>query len=253
MSLTAVMNNGDVVSSPEMMNADRKKKYYFCRNCLCEMRLKISKNRINHFAHMPNASCGLAGESMLHMEAKNYIYNVYKNDKHYRTVEMEHRLWSDERIGDVVLYPENTDILPTVIEIQNSSMTADEIDARFDDWNGAGHAMLWIITDKVIHTERDRDNEKSVPKWVRHLHKIYMGRVYVYSGNNVHVVHLDSVSRYNDYMDYEYFLKATKTVDSRIVDSKNLLQATSKDRQNGGEFMISRFYDKKFWNTRKEA
>lgn len=257
MSLTAVtckdgaIRQMEVVFSPEMTNVDRKKKYYFCRGCFGEMRLRLPKNRINHFAHLPGSSCGLAGESARHMEAKNYIYNVYKQDKRYQRVEMEHRLWNDERIGDVVLYPENHEIPPTVVEIQNSLMGVDEINARFDDWNGTGYSMLWILTDKVIHPEEDHAREKVIPKWVRYLHKIYMGRVYVYSNNRIHVVHLSGVSRYNDYMDYEHFLKATKLVDSRIVTSKTLLQVTSDNLSTGRKLEIARFYDKKFWNNER--
>lgn len=162
---------------------------------------------------------------------------------------MEHRLWNDERIGDVVLYPENHEIPPTVIEIQNSSMSVIELDERFDDWNGTGYSMLWILTEKVIHPEEDHAREKVIPKWVRHLHKIYMGRVYVYSDNNLYVVHLGNVSRYNEYLGYEHNLKATRLIDVRMVKNKNLLQTTSNDRSTGRKFEIARFYDKKFWNT----
>ena len=191
---------------------------------------------------MPNSGCGLAGESMKHMEAKKWFFDLYKNDEKYRTVEIEHRLWNDERIGDVVLYPKNIEIPPTVIEIQNSSISVDEINARFDDWNGAEHSMLWVVTDNVI--DPFSEDEIRAPAWVKLLHQIYMGRVYVYSGDAVHAVHLESVTRYNEWIDAEYYLKSTKDVWSKPIKSYNLFQPNLRKGQTK---LISRFYDKKFW------
>lgn len=193
---------------------------------------------------MPNNRCGLAGESMKHMEAKKWFFDLYKNDGRYRTVEMERRLWNDERIGDVVLYPKNVETMPTVIEIQNSPISVDEIDERFNDWNIAGHHMLWVLTNDVI--DMFVDDEQRIPMWVRHLHLIYMGRVYVYSNNNIYTVHLDKVSRYTD-DGYEYYLKATKIASNKVVSSKNILQTESIDKYTNKRYFISRFYDKRFW------
>lgn len=242
MPLTAIKNDGDVVYSPEMTNANRKKDFYFCRNCHAEMRLRIPKKKITHFAHL-SKGCGLAGESMQHMEAKKWIFDQYRNDKKYRSVEMERRLWNDERIGDVVLYPKNIELHPTVIEIQNSSMSVAELHARFADWNGEDHAMLWIVTRNVI--DPFAEDEVRVPAWVKLLHRLFIGRVYVYHDNNIYAVHLESVTRYNDYTGAEYYLKSTKTVNSRKVRKYDLLQTTT---YKGNNELISRFYDKRFWN-----
>lgn len=242
MSLTARKNNGDVVYSPEMTNDDRKKDFYFCRNCNSEMRLRIPKNKVTHFAHMPNNGCGLSGESMVHMEAKKYFFDMYKNDGKYRSVEMERRLWNDERIGDVVLYPKNVEVQPTVIEIQNSSISIDEIHQRFDDWNGEDHAMLWIVTANVI--DPFAEDEIRVPAWVKLLHRVYMGRVYVYHDSNIYAVHFESVDRYNEWTGSEYYLKNTKTIMSKIIEGHNVFQTHP---WKGYAKSISRFYDKKFW------
>jgi len=240
MPLTATMKNGEIVYSPEMTNADRKKETYFCRNCNAEMRLRIPKKKITHFAHL-SKGCGLAGESIQHMEAKKWVFDQYQDNKKYRSVEMERRLWNDERIGDVVLYPENIELYPTVIEIQNSSMSVEELNARVKDWNGEDHAMLWIVTKNVL--DPFTEDEIRVPAWVKLLHRLYIGRVYVYHDNNIYAVHLDGVTRYNDYTGNDYYLKSTKTVCSRKVKKYDLLQTTPYK----GDELISRFYDKKFW------
>jgi competence CoiA-like predicted nuclease len=242
MSLTAMTKDEDVIYSPELTDDDRKKAFYFCRNCNVEMRLRIPKNKITHFTHLPNDGCGLAGESALHMEAKKYFFDLYKNDDKYRTVEMERRLWNDERIGDVVLYPENVEIHPTVIEVQNSPIGVDEIHQRFDDWNEAEHAMLWILTANRINPFAE--DEIRVPGWVKLLHRLYAGRVYVYHDNDIYAVHFESVTRDNEWTGSEYYLKNTKTITNKIIKGHNLFQTRPF---RGYPKVISRFYDKKFW------
>jgi len=255
MPLTASSNEKDFVLACDMKENDRASKYYFCRHCGAEMRLVLpEKNIINHFRHLSNNGCVLASESPKHLEAKQFFYDLYKNNPLYNNVELESS-WNGlehDRIGDVVLYPKERNVHPTVIEVQNSSISIDEINERFIDWNTFDltpdglYAMLWVLTDNVV-IPNDPDIEARVPKWARLLHQIYMGRTYIYSDAAIYATHFHSVSRYNEWTGGAYYLKTTKYIESQKVINYNILQTNSGGGKYGDNRLISRFYDKKFW------
>jgi len=183
-----------------------------------------SQNIVNHFRHVDNCGCVSGGESIKHIEAKAFFYQMY-----HGTATLEEHV--GDRIGDVVI---NND----VIEIQNSGTSEKEIEERFQDWNTAGYNMLWVITDNIIHPSCV-DEEITVPKWVRKLHQIYMGRVYMYSDGQVYAVHLEHVTR------------TTKIPRMKFITGYEILNTVSGGGEWGNEYNISRFYDKAWWKTQR--
>lgn len=193
MSLTAATNEQEIVYASVLCEDDRANDRYFCRQCGEVMRLVLPKKHIiKHFRHRVYAGC--SPESLIHMEAKQCIYDLYKNDSQWASVEVESALYDGYgdgpiRIGDVVLEKQRTpdrdnrnwEEPPVVIEIQNSAIEVDEIKARFRDWNNDSgdrvmeepHHMMWVLTGNVI-------SKKRLPEWVRFLFSLYGGILPVY-------------------------------------------------------------------------
>ena len=140
MPLTASSNDKDIVFACDMEEDDRASKFYFCRHCGVEMRLVLpEKDIIKHFRHTASGECNWASESPKHLEAKQFFYDMYKNNPLYKSVDMESP-WNGlekDRIGDVVLYPTVKNVHPTVIEVQNSRISTDEIVDRFNEIIGS--------------------------------------------------------------------------------------------------------------------
>lgn len=255
MPLTAACNDKDIVFASDMYDSDRASNYYFCRHCGTEMRLVLpTKDVIKHFRHTSVGDCVYESESMEHIEAKQFFYDIYKNNGLYDHVELESS-WNGaehDRIGDVVLYPKKRSVHPTVIEIQNSAISHEEIIDRFIDWNAFDltsdglYAMMWVITNNVVNPI-ETSIEIRVPRWARALHQIYMGRVYIYSNASVYAAHFDGATRYNTWTGTEYYLKTLKNMEVEKIKNYNILQTNSGGGKYGANRLISRFYDKKFW------
>jgi len=255
MPLTASSNDKDIVFACDMQEDDRASKYYFCRQCGAEMRLVLpEKDIIKHFRHTASGECNWASESPKHLEAKQFFYDMYKNNPLYKSVDMESP-WNGlekDRIGDVVLYPTVKNVHPTVIEVQNSRISTDEIVDRFIDWNTFDltpdglYSMLWVLTDNVV-IPNDPSRETIIPKWAKLLHKIYMGRAYIYSNGSVYASHFGASETYHEWTGREYRLKTTRSIDSHKIKNYNILQTNYSGGKYGDNRLISRFYDKKFW------
>lgn len=191
MPITAKTRDADIVIAADLNESDRARGYFYCRYCGAEMKLVLpKKNIVKHFRHVNKCDCPHSGESVAHLEAKMYFYNLYKDDTQYCDVVMEESV--GDRIGDVVLHPARATVRGVVIEIQNSGISPDEIGDRFDDWNGYGYDMLWVVTERVITIDDDGYVARK-PKWTKKLHQIYMGRVYQYIDGVVYAVHFHPV------------------------------------------------------------
>lgn len=170
MTMTANTENGRVIALELNRFDHHKKAWYFCPYCRSELVLKAGDVKIHHFAHKVKSDCIMNGESQKHLEGKAFIYNL--NDT---LAEFEKRVGN--RIGDVVLGN-------TVIEIQNSNISVDEIKDRFKDWNESGYSMMWILTDNQIDVNNPITKIKG---WHQELFNIY-GCLYVYSNGGLYKI-----------------------------------------------------------------
>lgn len=229
MPLSAVTVDGKHVLASRLTEMDRQSKYYYCRACGQEMRLRIPHARVTHFFHKKNDGCAYGGESQYHLDAKQRIYDELS--QRYEGVEMEKiiEIYGKTRIGDVVvpLSPSNIGKFGTVVEIQNSSISAEEIGSRIHDWNMQGYAVLWVITDKAMKLKGKfssdafsiRFSEHRIPRWILNLYNIY-NTIYLYSNNCMFRLELEDVWHSSEYWDEvtgevtenEYKLKMTKTI-----------------------------------------
>lgn len=200
MSLSAKNKNGDVVYSIGR-SVKHQGDMYYCVGCGARMSLVLPYNRVAHFRHYPGQmsdSCIIGtGETEEHVAAKLFFYNKYVNDPIYEKVELESILELDgggKRIGDVVLYPADHNVNPTVIEIQRSTITKFEIQERFHDWNSHGYSMMWVVI----------PSSGRVPAWVHYIKNIYFGALYVYVDGDIHIMHINKYADniYDDISDF---------------------------------------------------
>lgn len=131
-----------------------------------------------------------------------------------------------------------------------------EISQWIDFSNGSGdgfevHYLTHSISPEIIriifsHTQRPVlfvvdtnlvDFRTMKEKWLRALHAIYYGRVYIWTGNRIDAAHFD-------------FL--TDTIPCRTVDIDSILftDTDCKLKDFPGIFHIARFYDKAFWTEK---
>lgn len=237
MPLTSRTVDSDMVIASNLCDTDRAQNYYKCRFCGEDMVLVLPKKSIvKHFRHVTKNSCPNSGESMMHLEAKKYFYDLYKHDRTHPSVSMEEVV--GDRIGDVVLHtPDGA--MDIVIEIQNSAIHIEEIWDRFDDWNAAGYSMIWVVTPNIVNHEAEY-SEARIPKWARTLHTIYLGRVYIYSENLIYAAHLSSVYREDAYIGWRY-CSTIKDVATRKLDDSVINPINGKYRK------MSLFSDGVWW------
>lgn len=237
MPLTARTVDSDIVIASDLCGNDRAQNYYKCRFCGEDMVLVLPKKEIvKHFRHVVKTDCPTSGESMIHLEAKKYFYDLYKHDGTYTKVLMEEMV--GDRIGDVVLH--TPDGIPNiVIEVQNSPIKIEEVWDRFDDWNAEGYSMIWVVTPNVINHVAEY-SEARIPKWSRALHTIYLGRVYIYSENVVYSAHLSPVYRDDAYVGWRY-CNTIKDVATRKLNDSSIKHINGKYRK------MSLFSDGAWW------
>lgn len=175
MPLVALTDSNERVVSFDLNEEDRDRGFR-CPYCDSDLSLVIPKHKITHFRHHDASKCILSGESELHLECKEFLYNHYISTGKY-DVELESRQFITDgipkRIGDVVLFPKKESGIklgPIVIEVQNSNIECSEIHNRFNDWNGGGFNMLWVLTSNNLHKKREDV-----------LNRIYGGISHIYS------------------------------------------------------------------------
>lgn len=242
-------------------HADRRL-MYFCPVCEALLVLRQGKVRVWHFAHPPGSECLSAGETQEHLEMKEHLYLALSAQM--QSCELEYSL--GERRIDIWLGDGG---LQVAIECQASRLPVEELRHKLVDYSKAGLYCLYIIhAHRLTGASAQKQplpaldgKEVRVADWIRALHALYWGRVYVYDQGSVFPVHLEKVYRYveNAYNadgeevgDYDTLLKATKTlrVGKPIKNLSDIqCQVTnclSRALPDKG-YLIARFWDKAFW------
>lgn len=158
---------------------------YFCQDSECGEKLILRKGsiKIHHFAHKSTNSCNYSsGESELHYKCKTDICKTLEEHELCKNCEIERSLC--EVRPDVSLRINN---FPVGIEIQKSTIDIREIIRRTKIYKQKKIFVFWIIPSlDLINFRYDAKLKKFTfkPKaWQRILHKMYYGRLYIWSGN----------------------------------------------------------------------
>ncbi len=113
---------------------------YFCPECKGTVHLRGGFHRQNHFYHLETTSaCRQNGKSAEHLHTQLYFLNQLPKNECF----LEWRFPNINRIADVVWTPKQI-----VFEIQCSSISAEEVLQRNQDYLGVGFEVVWILHDK---------------------------------------------------------------------------------------------------------
>lgn len=169
MQLYALEDSQKIVSAPQA----QKHKNYFCIECEKIVRLRGGMHRQKHFYHLsPSSSCKQAGKSLSHLQIQKHIKRKIGDDK----CRMEVPFPSIRRIAD--LFWEEKKI---VFEIQCSSITAQEVKKRNQDYSVEGYQTVWILHDKRFNRNRFSAAEKflaSTPHYFSDIDPEGKGKIY---------------------------------------------------------------------------
>jgi len=118
---------------------------HFCRGCGDPVILKSGRVRVPHFAHQPNASCAHGAKiSTEHLMAQQLIAKALRE----RGVEVELEFPVPSLVGDrradVMAWPPSDPTKRIAIEVQNSDLTVEVIDARTRSYQVETIAPLWL-------------------------------------------------------------------------------------------------------------
>ena len=132
-------------------HAERQKDYD-CIECGSIVRVRGGMHRQNHFYHLEaHRLCHLNAKSMAHIQVQCYLQNLFSPENCL----LEHGFPEIRRIADVVWIPQRI-----IFEIQCSPITADEVEARNQDYGSIGYQVIWILHDRRFNQWRLTAAEK---------------------------------------------------------------------------------------------
>lgn len=248
----------------ERVNADSASKgsAYVCPSCGAALVVKQGSVKIWHYAHVvANATCPMSEpESAIHMEMKNFMYNALMRKDWVEQCEMEYQLgqfradvWAKTKRGDVA------------VECQVSPITPEYLISKLIAYSRMRVNSLYVIHISVLKKKAPLSSlhkkEVRIQAWVRALHALYLGRVYVYDAGIIYPVHFSEAQSYQDaYYDSDgeehggYFVTLTATKRISVGERVHIIPAGFECRLSTptswlikGSFRIAMFADKKFW------
>lgn len=176
--LTAKAAKGTTAYAPEVEKGDGP---FTCPGCGAAVVLKKGEINIHHFAHRPDSTCDLRGESVEHMTAKWQIYQALKYHPQVGRVEVEHTLRPGTRAD--VMFRKGSRVV--TVEIQKSRLDVETINRRMAHYTAQGIAVLWLIFPLKVKAEWFDSNtcvhSVTPQKWQRYIQRLYFGRLYEWS------------------------------------------------------------------------
>lgn len=167
--------------------SERSEGPFLCPGCRREVSLRKGNIKAHHFAHKPPIVCKRGvGESEQHLQIKLEIFEALQAESNVTDLELER----DFGISVADVYAKISGI-PVAIEIQRSTLSANEINSRTRNYHQLGVFVLWIALPSVA-----LKSEKYSPSaWEKWCHATYFGRVYYWEhGQNLTPVHFDQYS-----------------------------------------------------------
>jgi competence CoiA-like predicted nuclease len=136
--LIALLNNTRITAA-----AAQRGGAFHCPSCSKALILKKGSVVVHHFAHKPPILCDWArGETLAHLEAKSIVHAAL-TERGVRA-ELEYCLETlpGDRRADVMAWSPKGQMI--AIELQHTSISADEIAERSFAYARAGAAQIWI-------------------------------------------------------------------------------------------------------------
>jgi competence CoiA-like predicted nuclease len=136
--LIALLNNTRITAA-----AARRGAAYHCPSCSKPLVLKKGSVVIHHFAHKPPILCDWArGETLAHLEAKQLVHDALAARGVRAELEYSVETLPGDRRADVMAWSPTGRMI--AIELQHTSISAEEIAERAFAYSRAGAAQIWI-------------------------------------------------------------------------------------------------------------
>ncbi len=163
---------------------ERDEAPFQCPSCQREVTLRKGSINVHHFAHKPPVTCSRGqGESEQHLQVKLAIFDALSQEGNVTELEVERDF--EISVADVFACISGT---PVAIEIQRSTLSANEINARTRNYHRLGIAVLWI----ALPSPDLATSKYSPSAWEKWCHATYFGRVYYWEqGQVLRVIHFD--------------------------------------------------------------
>ncbi|MDO8772587.1 MAG: competence protein CoiA family protein [Burkholderiaceae bacterium] len=165
-------------------DSERTEAPFQCPTCQREVTLHKGRIKVHHFAHKPPVTCARGiGESEAHLQAKLAIFDALKREGNVADLEIERDCGIS--VADVFARISGT---PVAIEIQRSALSANQINARTQNYHRLGIAVLWI----ALPSPDLATSKYSPSAWEKWCHATYYGRIYYWDqGQVLKVAHFD--------------------------------------------------------------
>ena len=127
-------------------NSAHKHHNYFCPGCKNAVRLRAGLYRRHHYYHVSGEKkCNGKGKGIKHLQLQHYLQKLIPNDDGI----LEKNFPAINRTADVVWEKEKI-----IFEIQCSSISADEVEARNYDYQSLSYTVIWILHDHRFNKKR---------------------------------------------------------------------------------------------------
>ena len=136
--LVALLNNIRITAAAAQRGGE-----FHCPSCGKELVLKKGRVVVHHFAHKPPVLCGWArGETLAHLEAKQLVHAALTARGVKAELEFSVETLPGDRRADVMAWSPTGRMI--AIELQHTSISAEEIAERAFAYARAGAAQIWI-------------------------------------------------------------------------------------------------------------
>ena len=136
--LIAFLNNARITAAAAQRGGE-----FHCPSCGRELILKKGRVVIHHFAHKPPVVCDWArGETLAHLEAKQLVHAALAARGVRAELEYPVEALPGDRRADVMAWSPAGRMI--AIELQHTSISAEEIAERAFAYAWAGAAQIWI-------------------------------------------------------------------------------------------------------------
>jgi competence CoiA-like predicted nuclease len=148
---------------------------FSCPNCGEQVFFRMPKDRVWHFYHQSHQRCGYENEeSPIHYDCKVKMYRSLCMHPKVSYCMPEYTI--RKRRADIYAVINN---YPVAIEIQNSDISRQEIQAKFEVYTAASVSCLYLLPHSLPQ------GDLQAVEWKRYLHAMYMQNLYYWSPSGI--------------------------------------------------------------------
>lgn len=144
---------------------------FYCPECGDQVIFRAGGKRTWHFAHKGEKSCGyMCDETEVHYDCKINLFRSLRNNPQVTFCMVEYKIAT--RRADIYAVING---YPIAIEIQNSEIRRQEIQAKLENYSAVGVHCLYILPHNIP------SGSFQATEWKRYLHAMYLQNLYYWS------------------------------------------------------------------------